>query len=203
LKTYEKAITEARPAPVRNTDITRAHAINWALGVATLVFCLLVLAFVLAKALLHTSIPSEALWLILVSPILGLSMGAYKLVVFTEEHRWFLYHIEEAMGVDLDNDGSIGQPRAQTEPEPGTFLMGVDGVRHRLNTELTAGEIATLKAYLLSNEKASVRGLTGLVGDRASLLRDELVTMGVCVEPPRKNQAAGLSDAGKKAVRRW
>ena len=192
----------AEVAAPRHADVTRQHAVNWALGVGTLTLCLLILVYVLARALTPFEIPKQALWLIALAPVSGLSMGAFKLIAYTTEHRAFLYAIEDATGWDLDGDGEVGEP-AQATPQAGTFLMGADGIRHRLSTELDAGEIKALKAYLTQNGKASVRGLTGLVGDRASLLRDELIAIGVCVSPRNANAAAILSDAGRKVVTRW
>jgi len=185
------------------SDITRAHALNWALSIGALVLCALVGAWILARALLDLSIPSDIIWLILLAPISGAVAGSIKLIQFTEEYRCFLYAVEDALQVDINNDGEIGQPQIAGDTPRGSFLMTGDGTRHRIDTELSAEEVKAVKRLLLTSGKATVRGLTAVVGDRASALRQDLITLGICEEPDRKNAAAAVSVLGREGVMRW
>jgi len=203
MKTQKAERAADLPTLARDShDDTRAHALNWALGVASLTLSVLAGLGLIAFALLDLHISRELILLILLAPLSGIAIGALKLIQFTAEHRDYLYRLEDAYNVDLNMDGEIGQP-AGGETPTGTFVMGPNGVRHRLDTELTGEEIKAVKRILLGSGKATVRALTGTVGDRASQLRQELIRIGVCEEPAHKRAAAELSEAGRKAVRRW
>lgn len=192
-----------RSTDTRSTELTRTHALNWTGAVIALGLCVVMAVWVGLRAL-NVSVPPRLLVFFLPLPLLvGICVGSVKLIQFTEEHRNWLYAAENAIGVDLDGDGEIGDPRAQTEPTPGTMLMGIDGARHRIDVELSAGEIQAVKRLLIESGKATVRGLTGPVGERASALRDALIGLGICEAPTSTKSAANLSEPGKKAVMRW
>lgn len=192
----------ARSTDTRSTELTRAHALNWAGSVVAIGLCAMLALFVGLRAINVNVSPKLFVYLLPLPLLIGICVGSIKLIQFTEEHRDFLYRVEEATGVDLDLDGEIGRPRAETEALPGTLVRGVDGAFHRIDTVLTAPEIHAIKRLLLTAEKATVRALTGIVGDRASQLRQELITLGIC-EAAAVKSAARLSADGKKAVMRW
>jgi len=194
----ERAITPAHTE--RHSDPTLEHAIYYALGVACVALCVILSVFVLGKALLPLELPEQAFWAILVAPLLGLGMGGVKLLRFTDEHRHYLYHLEELLSVDLDDDGEIGHPGGGPA---GTFVMCPDGVRRRLDTELDPDEVQAVKRQLLLAGKATVRALTMVVGDRASGLREELIALDVCAKPEHDRAPALLTEVGRKAVMRW
>lgn len=186
-----------------NDRTARQHAINYAAGVAIISLCVYVLAWSVIKPFWE-GLPS---WTILfclpVALIVGSCWGSIKLMQFTEEHRNWIYWVEEATGFDLDQDGIVGMPAEESEARGYTFLLGADRVLHRLNVDVTLAEIDSVKRSLLLSEKATVRSLTAIVGDRASRLRDELIALGICEMPRRDNAAAMLSTAGREAVVRW
>jgi len=200
----ERAATLAT-VPRRQSDTTRAHALNWAVGVAMLTLCMLAGAYLIGRSLLDLSIPSEAIALILLAPMIGTATGAVKLIQFTSQHRQWLYDLERSLDVDLNRDGEIGQPGPAMAGETpgGVFLMCPDGVRRRVDTELSAEEIKATKRLLLGSGKATVRSLTAVVGDRASALRQELIGLGICGHPEHRKAAAELTLSGRKAVVRW
>lgn len=186
----------------RESDPTLAHAFYYGLGVAVLALCAVLGVLLLLWVLTPLEIPGSALWLIAVSPLLGLGMTGARLIQYTQQHRAFLYRVEDALGVDLDRDGEVGEPVRGGGPA-GTFVMCPDGARRRLDTELTPDEVQAVKRQLLLSGKATVRGLTAAVGDRASALRQELITLCVCAQPEHDRAPALLTVAGRKAVMRW
>lgn len=188
------------PRTERRGDPTLEHAVYYALGIASVALCAILGVFVLAWALLPLELPKQAFWAILAAPLLGLGMGGVKLLRFTDEHRHYLYHLEELLSVDLDDDGEIGHPGGGPA---GTFVMCPDGVRRRLDTELDPDEVQAVKRQLLLAGKATVRALTMVVGDRASGLREELIALDVCAKPEHDRAPALLTEVGRKAVMRW
>ncbi len=198
----QKAI-DAAPARIeRPRELTRQHAANWAVGSMIFGLCAVVFLYVLARAA-GLPLQSDVLLYALPLPVLiGLAVGALKLIRFTEEHRNWLYQVETWTHTDLDGDGRVGDPQAG-KIEPGTMLHGISGGYQRFDVQLTRQEIEAVKRLLLTEGKATVRGLTGVIGDRASALRTELIRLGVCVSPENDRAPALLSEPGKKAVMRW
>jgi hypothetical protein len=186
----------------RSSDTTRAHALNWFVSVTSIVLCGLVAVYILAKSLLDVNLPGDVVWLILLAPLIGTITGAIKLIQFTSQHRQWLYDLESTLDMDLNRDGEIGKPEAG-ETATGSFLMCPDGTRRRVDTELSADDVKAVKRVLLGSGKATVRALTGVVGDRASVLRQELIELGICSKPEHSRAAATLTESGRKAVRRW
>lgn len=181
-------------------DISRQHATNYGIGIALITFCIYVLCWSILK-MFWEDLPNITIVLCLpISLGMGISWGSAKLLEFTEEHRNWLYAIEEQTGIDINGDGIVGDPPIFDRP---TLLMGIDGIRHRLNTELLPSEIERVKQLLLLSGKATVRSLTAIVGDRASQLREELIALNICDRPLRNNAAALVSERGKRALMRW
>ena len=199
-KTDRAIVNGYLPTPHPNGDTSRQHAINYAAGVALLTLCAYVVLWSIIKPFWE-SLPEWTIILCVpVALIMGISWGSIKLMQFTEEHRDWLYYIETTTGLDINQDGVIGDPESL---QSGAILMGVDGIRHRIDTDLTLEEINAVKRLLLLSEKATVRSLTAVVGDRASRLREELMKLKICARPTSPRSAAYLTDPGKKAVRRW
>ena len=75
---------------------------------------------------------------------------------------------------------------------------------HRVDVELDAAELHTIKRHLLTAGKFTVRAINDILGDdsRASALRVELYRLGI-LEEPQDRKATKLADAGRKAVMRW
>jgi hypothetical protein len=208
-KTAE-AITEPRPAmprPARKPtkEATRQHAANWLIGVGILTLAAGVAIWTAAKAA-GAPVNLESLAL---APLVAILAGgvafAVKLLQFTEEHRSWLYALELAAGQDLDADGIIGEPAQEpAQAADGSFVKGIDGAWHRVDVELEAHELHAIKKHLLTAGKFTVRAVNDLLGDdsRASALRVELYRLGI-LEEPEDRKATKLTDAGRKAVRRW
>jgi len=192
----ERPYTSEIGVPV---DTSRSHAVNWAVGIALLAFVVYIVGWSVVQYFTDALSWWSFLLCIPVAILLGIGMGAIKLLNFTTEHREWLYWIEEIMDRDLDNDGVVGAP----EDLSGTFLMGIDGAKHRIHTELTVEQIREIRGKLLMNGKVTVRGLQPTIGEQASQFRDELIGLGICKRPVHPNAAAVLSDAGFDAVIRW
>ena len=98
---------------------------------------------------------------------------AVKLLQFTQEHRAWLYALERATGLDLDGDGTTGEPPgAQAQPKPtidGALVRGIDGSMHRLDVALSPLEMQAIKRHMLT-AGAGVRAVTQSDETRASLL---------------------------------
>ena len=181
-------------------DTSRTHAVNYAIGVALLAL----VAYIAVWSFSVVLIDGIPFWtLLLCVPVAisaGIAFGAAKLLSFTEMHRAYLYGLESVLGIDIDGDGSVGEP---TTPQTGTLLLGVDDRYHRIDTTLTTTEIDQVRRLLLLSHKATVRALAAIVGDRASHLRAELIGLHICARPERDNAAAPVSDAGRKVLTRW
>lgn len=192
------------PAP-SGGDPSRAHALNYAAASAALVTSLGVGGWLVASA----AGGAPALELLAYAPALGglagLVAGAVALLRFTAEHRAWVYRW-----------GEVGEPELEPEPPtlagpsdlragalPGAFVRGLDGGLHRLDLDLTRAELEAVQRLLLSEGRATVRALAAIVGERASLLRAELIRLGICEPPQGERAAALLSEAGRMAVQRW
>lgn len=211
---YYTATPEALPRPTTPRppagDITRLHAVNWLIAVGILTLCLGVGAWLAAKA---AGAPVTA-WQLALAPLAAiLTAGvafAVKLLQFTEEHRAWLYVLEEATGRDLDGDGVTGNPeRANPPSQPmpplaGALVRGVDGAMHRIDTDMTPHELQAVKRHLLTSGAFTVRAVNDLLGDetRASSLRVELHRLGI-LEQPKPRAATRLTEPGRRAVMRW
>jgi len=195
-----RSIENDYPGLELRRDVSRAGAINWGVGVALLSFCGYVLGWSILKGF-WASLPNWSILLCVpVALILGASWGSLKLIQFTEEYLDYLYAVEVETGQDINGDGIVGDPPMFDRP---TLLMGIDGIRHRVDVDLLPSEVDRVKRLLLLSGKATVRALASVVGERASRLRDELIAWGICEQPDRANAAAVLSPPGKKAVMRW
>lgn len=189
-----------------NTDPTLGHAIYYGMGVALIALCVVLGLLVLGKAFLQIEIPRDVFWIILASPLLGIGAGGFKLLAFVGEYREWLYHLEDALNLDLDNDGKIGEPPSSKERAPGSgsLVRGVDGALHRIYTELSIEEMRGVKKHLLTTDGFTVRAMNDLLQDdsRASALREELWALGILTKP-KPRTVSKLTPAGKKAVMRW
>jgi len=180
-------------------DISRTHAVNWGIGVALVTFCV----YTIGWTLLIFTWDGLKIWTIVlcipVSIVAGLGMGGKKLMEFTQEHRYwtYWYHDQEEKALDFQ------EPVGDLPLEDYTMLRGVDGQFHRINTQLSYEEKNQLKRYLIGNETVTVRGLDPIVGNRATQLRVELMTLGICGRPAASNQGAEITPIGKKTIMRW
>ena len=200
IQTYTTPVVKP-DAHEKKEDKTREHALNWGLGTAIISACFLIAVWVLAKML--WDLPLKTLFLtVLIAALMGGANGAWKLIRFTEEHRDYLYAVEELTQVDINHDGVIGQPKEHTET--GTFLRGADGASHQVSVRLSSEEVWELKKHLLETGKYTVRAVNNLLGDetRASALRLDLFTIGI-LETPKDRAATKVTEAGKRALMRW
>jgi hypothetical protein len=198
---------EAQPQPRRQgQEQTRAHALNYTLGVGAVALGFSLGGWLSLWVVMGDRLPIATLALVPALALLaGVTAGGLKLMEFTEEHRDWLYSIEQAIGQDLDEDGVIGDPpQPAGKPPGGALIRGVDGATHRINTDLTRVELLELKRHLLTSGRFTVRAVNGLLGDdsRASALRVELHGLGI-LEEPKPKAATALTDVGKRAVMRW
>ena len=185
-------------ATLQPQNSARFDAVSVGMSTAVLVFCGVIGAWIVARYL--WDVPVYTVLLSIPAAVLsGAAVGALKLLDFVNEHRRYLYPIETITGIDIDRDGVVGVP---PEDEV-TMLRGIDMQFHRINTQLTDDDKRALKAYLLLDGKATVRGLSAIVGERASMLRSELIGLGICQQPQHGNAAAVLSREGLEAVKRW
>jgi len=201
----EPAAPTKAPRPRTGGDITRAHAANWAAAVGILALCGGILAWAVAKS---AGAPVDAGELGLV-PLVAIGAAgvafAVKLIRFTEEHRDWIYRIEEATGLDLDGDGYTGLHEANPAGHPdGALVRGVDGALHRVDVALSPQELQGVKRHLLTAGAYTVRAVNELLGDetRASALRVELHRLGI-LEQPKPRAATRLTAPGRKTVMRW
>ena len=186
-------------------DITRTHAVNWGIGVMILSFVGYVFGWCLLK-IFWVKLPAWTIGLCLpLSLLIGPGYGALKLISFTEEYRDWLYATEDSTQTDMNNDGVIGQPDPDDPSIPlnGTMIMGIDGLYHRIDSKLNIEEVQKVKRLLLLSQKATVRSLSDIVGERASHLRNELISLGICHKPEYEKAAALLSEPGMRVVKRW
>jgi len=180
-------------------DISRNHAESWAIGVAMILFSAYIAGW-FAYILTFGNLSIWSLFLCIPIAIIGgIGVGGIKLLKFTNEHRRYVYWYAEQEETALDFQEPVGNPPL----EDYTMLRGIDGQYHRINTSLTDEEKRGLKLYLLMHESVTVRGLDPMVGNRATLLRSELITLGICSRPVSSNQAAEITAIGKKTVMRW
>jgi hypothetical protein len=137
--------------------------------------------------------------------VIGGILGGLKLIEYTEEYRDWLYEMEIFTQTDIDGDNVIGVPDPEnpTLPKEGTHIRGIDGQFHRIDTQLNSEEIQEVKRLLLLGQKATVRSLTNIMGERASRFRDELIDLGICDKPEYERGAAPLSRVGERTVMRW
>jgi len=194
-------IPEASPPSMpRRGDLTRTHAINVGAGVGALALCGAVGAWGIARATGVDVDPVALAYAVPVAATGALASGAVALLRFTAEHRRAIYGwgIVDAEGAP-DVTGAPGQGK----PVPGTFLRAPGGVFHRVDLVLSHPEQQAVKRLLLADGKATVRALAAVVGDRASLLRGELVRLGICSQPDATRAAAALTERGREAVERW
>ena len=204
-KTDRAILNNYTPRLQPDADTSRNHAINWAAGVGILAFCFYVLGWSILK-MWWQALPNWSIALCVpVALAFGATWGSMKLIQFTEEHRDWLYALEEETRLDLNRDGVIGDPvQVAGIPPQGTMIRGTDGQLHQLNTELSVADIHAVKASLLTSGYFGVRAINSLLGDetRASGLRIELYRLGI-LEKPQPRQATPLTASGKKAVMRW
>lgn len=189
--TFPTGQEPAQPRPAR--DDTRRHALNWFLGVSGLAGAgILALWWVLYRfGWANLSGLGTALPLALVG---GMTAASWQLIKYTREYRDWLYARAA--------EAPAGNPRKELLPPKATQLRGPDGVFRPVEVDLSTAEIAQLKGLLLREGGCSVRSLTPLVGDRASLLRQELHRLGILAEL-RQRAATPLTPGGKQAVERW
>lgn len=199
MKNYETASALAN-TQIEKLDMSRNHAINYTIAMFTITFVTYI-ALWTCTFLIWDRMPAWTLFLsVPISFLAGAVAGGYKLIVFTEEYRDYLYALEVETQTDWNQDGHIGAPDLDAAH---TVLLGVDGAYHRMDSNLSPEQVEAIKRLLLRSEKATVRSLTDIVGDRASHFRDELIGLGVCEKPKYDRGAAPLSEAGRKVVMRW
>lgn len=212
MRTYRTAAPIAepwhKPTIAPSSDTSRGHACNWGAAVGILTLCAGVCAWSAAKAL-GAHVTAGQLALVLPAAIgAGGVAFAVKLLQFTQEHRAWLYALERATGLDLDGDGTTGEPPgAQAQPKPtidGALVRGIDGSMHRLDVALSPPEMQAIKRHMLTAGAFGVRAVNTILQDetRASLLRSELYRLGI-LEQPKPRTATRLTDPGKRAVMRW
>lgn len=191
-------VAETPPVRPRAGELTRAHAVNVAAATGCLIASASVAAWTVARvagAEVELSLLGYALP---VAAVGSLSSGAVALLRFTMEHRRAVYGFE----LELEPDEPTREPRSGA-PMPGTLLRGPDGALHRFDLVLTRPEVEAIKRVLLSEGRATVRSLLAVVGERASLLRGELIRLGVCERPQSERAAAMLTERGRGAIERW
>lgn len=213
MRTYRTVAPIAEPwhkatPPAPSSDTSRGHACNWGAAVGILTLCVGVCAWSGAKALgAHVTAGQLALTLPAAIGAGGVAF-AVKLLQFTQEHRAWLYALERATGLDLDGDGTTGEPPgAQAQPKQtidGALVRGIDGSMHRLDVALSPLEMQAIKRHMLTAGAFGVRAVNTILQDetRASLLRSELHRLGI-LEQPKPRAATPLTEAGHKAVMRW
>lgn len=200
---YQTAATVAhdmtRPAPSRDT--TRAHAINYAVAWGVLALCGGVLAWTVAKvAGARVTVGHLATVPLLAIGTAGIA-GAIKLIVFTEEHRDWLYLVEKATQRDLDGDGKVGH--AQVETLRVEVKADADAGRRWELSDLpiTRAQLATIaKSTTTGAHKLSRRDLATLPGigsDRARDILTQLEQGGFTHYPNGRNHPDGAQWTAK------
>lgn len=200
VQTYSAPATHPTPTE-RRQDSTRAHAINYGLGAAIIAICCAVALWAIAATVWR--LPWYTLGLAMLGGMmLGAVTGARKLLQFTDEHRDYLYAVEELTQVDINRDGAIGQPKEHETT--GAMLRGVDGITRQVSVNLSGDEVYALKRHLIETGKYTVRAVNQLLQDdtRASALRFDLFNLGI-IETPRDRAATAVTEAGRRALMRW
>jgi hypothetical protein len=183
----------------------RAYAINWGISAFLIILTgYIVTWFILRWAKVQMTVGSLFLC-IPISMLFGLFTLGYKLMAGTEDYYRWVYQEEETLKTDLNGDGVIGQPDPDNPSLPmnGTFILGVDNQYHRIDTQLNVEELDQIKRILLLGQKATVRSLQPIIGERASRFREELIDLGICNEPLHEKASAPLSRGGELAVKAW
>ncbi len=173
----------------------RRHAFNWFVGV-TVVFAVIVIAVTWLLAVWGWKDDRVYKSLFPVPLLAGLMVGGMKLVEYTIDERLERYPEKKVKSKPHSGPGA-GDIR------PGTLLEGVDGVMHRIETELSREEVRIVKTFLLSAGAYSVRALHPFLGDRASALRPQLHKQLGIIEKPKSRAVTKLTASGRKAVERW
>ena len=191
-------------------DLARAHALNWCIAVGILALAGGVGIWMAAKAA-GLAADAGTLALVPVAAILTAGItGAVQLLRFTDQHRRWIYALEDATDAiedAIDDDGIAGDPtrtRTPAAPLQGAIVRGVDASLHRLDVDLTPSEIQAIKRLMLVSGTFGVRAANAILQDetRASALRVELHRLGI-LEAPKARTATRLTPAGKTAVMRW
>ena len=175
---------------------------NVALGSGALAGCVGVCGWIVARvAGAYLEVASLA-YAVPVSVLAGVASGAAALLRFTGEHRDWLYR-GELLEDEPPSPSATRAPRPGVPP-PGVLIRGIDGAYHRIDVDLTEGELHAVKASMLSGGAFTVRAVNTLLGDdsRASTLRGELHRLGI-LEAPRDRAACRLTEPGRRAVLRW
>lgn len=184
----EREVERIERAP---RDSTRRHAANWMIGVTGLASVVIVVVWWVPHWWGVADL-SDLLALLPLALLGGLLMGSLTLIDYTQR-----MYVGGMPAPDPDPAGAEGASRDLGQ----TFLVAADGSRQRVDVALTREEIAAVKKMLLGG-MYSVRGITPVLGDRASLLLTELHRLGI-LEKPRERVATRITPAGKKAVERW
>jgi hypothetical protein len=181
---------------------TRAHAANWGLAVGMLALSVGIAALIAATAAGAAIRWMHAAALIAVALLAASAAFAVKLISYTERERALLYGNPHPPR-QYDPPADPLPAEAPTTPA-GTFVRGIDGGLHRLDTELDPTEVQAIKRHLLTSGGFTVRAANGILGDdsRASALRVELHRLGILAQP-KPRAAAPLTEPGRRTVMRW